>query len=99
MRRTLTALAVAALAWAVAVVPVANPIAAETPAAGLHGTVHGLDGGPLGGVAVYAKGVDRTITTTVFTDAEGEYVFPALEPGPYRLCGPRPSASRPRARR
>ena len=27
--------------------------------------------------------MDRTITTTVFTDAEGEDVFPALEPGPY----------------
>ena len=54
-------------------------------AAGLLGAVHGPDGEPLGGVAVYARGVDRTITTTVFTDAGGEYVFPALEPGPYRL--------------
>ena len=86
MRRTLTVHAVAALVWAAAVVlPVANPIAAETPAAGLHGTAHGPDGGPLGGVAV-------------FTDAGGEYVFPALEPGPHRLW-PRPSGLRRRARR
>ena len=66
--------------------PAANPTAEEdAPAAGLLGTVHGPDGGPLGGVAVYARGADRTITTTVFTDAGGEYVVPALEPGPYRL--------------
>ncbi len=85
MRHTLAALAIAALAGpGAAVVPAANA-AEETAAAGLLGTVHGPDGEPLGGVAVYAKGVDRTITTTVFTDARGEYVFPVLEPGPYRL--------------
>ena len=85
MRHTLAALAIAVLAGpGAAVVPAANP-AEETAAAGLLGTVHGPQGEPLGGVAVYAKGVDRTITTTVFTDARGEYVFPALEPGPYRL--------------
>ena len=54
-------------------------------AAGLIGTVRGPDGEPLGGIAVYAKGVGKTITTTVFTDEQGEYVFPALEPGPYRM--------------
>ena len=85
MRHTLAALAIAVLAGpGAAIVPAANP-AQETAAAGLLGTVRGPQGEPLGGVAVYAKGVDRTITTTVFTDARGEYVFPALEPGPYRL--------------
>lgn len=85
MRHMLAALAIATVAGpGAAVLPAANP-AQEAAAAGLLGAVHGPDGGPLGGVAVYAKGVDRTITTTVFTDAEGEYVFPALEPGPYRL--------------
>ena len=54
-------------------------------AAGLTGTVRGPDGEPLGGIAVYGKGVGKTITTTVFTDEHGEYVFPALEPGPYRM--------------
>ena len=57
----------------------------ETAAAGLLGTVRGPDGVPLGGIAVYAKGVDGTITTTVFTDPGGDYVFPALAPGAYRL--------------
>ena len=42
MRRTLTALAVAALAWqAAVVVPAANPAAQEAAAGGLQGTVRG----------------------------------------------------------
>ena len=54
-------------------------------ATGLIGTVRGPDEEPLGGIAVYAKRVGTTITTTVFTDEAGEYVFPPLEAGPYRM--------------
>src|SRR5262249_45285322 len=59
--------------------------AARVAAGGLSGTVKGPDGQPLAGVAVYARGLGRTITTTVFTDDQGTYVFPPLEPGPYKL--------------
>ena len=59
--------------------------AAGRSAAGLVGTVRGPDEEPLGGIAVYAKGVSKTITTTVFTNEQGAYVFPGLEPGPYRM--------------
>jgi streptogramin lyase/mono/diheme cytochrome c family protein len=55
------------------------------PRARLSGRVDGPDGQPAGGIAVSARAVDRTFTTTVFTDAQGRYVFPALADGSYRL--------------
>ena len=85
VRRVLEALLIIVLAgWGTTAIPAASAVQ-ETAAAGLLGTVRGPDGVPLGGIAVYAKGVDGTITTTVFTDPGGDYVFPALAPGAYRL--------------
>jgi len=51
----------------------------------LSGTTRMTGGAPLGGVAVSARAVDKTFTTTVYADENGEYVFPALEGGKYRL--------------
>ena len=39
----------------------------------------------MGGVTISAKERGKTITTTVFTDHNGAYVFPALPEGQYRL--------------
>ena len=85
VRRALEVLAIVVLAGPGAATVATQDAVGATSAAGLIGTVHGPDGAPLGGIAVYAKGVDKTITTTVFTGEQGEYVFPALAPGPYRL--------------
>jgi len=38
---------------------------------------------PLGGVVVSARAAGSSITTSVFTDARGEYVFPPLAAGAY----------------
>lgn len=49
-------------------------------AATLSGVIKSADGKPLEGVTVSAKRNDSTITTSVFTDEQGAYVFPALSP-------------------
>src|SRR5690349_11807256 len=51
----------------------------------LSGTITSESGEKLGGVTVSVKPVGGTITTTVFTDAAGDYVFPQLASGKYRL--------------
>src|SRR5271163_742598 len=76
----LLAIAIAALA-ATALTPPAR--AADD--AMLAGTVTSSAGAKMGGVTVSAKAEGQTITTTVFTDATGAYVFPPLPPGKYRV--------------
>jgi streptogramin lyase len=51
----------------------------------LVGSIRRADGKALEGVPVSARASDKTITTTVFTDEQGEYFFPTLESGPYRV--------------
>jgi streptogramin lyase len=57
-------------------------------AASLTGTVSSDAEGPMEGVLVSAKRVPSTITTTVVSNAQGRYTFPAgrLLPGKYRLA-------------
>jgi streptogramin lyase/mono/diheme cytochrome c family protein len=52
---------------------------------GLMGKIHGADGKPLNGVDVTAQATDQTFKTTVFTDDKGEYVFPHLAAGTYKV--------------
>ncbi|HEY6864776.1 MAG TPA: carboxypeptidase regulatory-like domain-containing protein [Burkholderiales bacterium] len=51
----------------------------------LSGAVRSAQGEKMGGVTVSAKPEGGTITTTVFTDESGEYFFPALASGKYRV--------------
>ena len=51
----------------------------------LSGTIKSSDGKAMGGVTVSAKPDGGTITTTVFTDDAGQYYFPALPAGHYRV--------------
>ncbi|MEI6100122.1 MAG: carboxypeptidase-like regulatory domain-containing protein, partial [Alphaproteobacteria bacterium] len=51
----------------------------------LSGAVKSASGEKLGGVAIAAKQEGTTITTTVYTDAEGAYYFPHLPGGKYKL--------------
>jgi streptogramin lyase len=76
------------LAFALAsVAAVAAPKAIPAASSGflLVGTVKSVSGEAMGGVAVSAKGEGRTITTTVFTDEQGRYYFPPLEPCKYQV--------------
>lgn len=51
----------------------------------LTGTVKSAGGEALGGITVSARAVDKTMTTSVFTDERGNYIFPSLEGGAYRV--------------
>lgn len=60
--------------------------AAPAPAARvLTGTIRSASDEALGGVTVSARAADKTFTTSVFTDERGTYVFPAMEPGSYKV--------------
>ena len=65
-----------------------NPAAWGTtaePTILLAGTTRTASGQPLHGVAVSARAVDSNFTTTVYSDEQGEYFFPALHEGRYRV--------------
>src|SRR5262249_54325047 len=51
----------------------------------LSGAVTSASGDKMGGVTVSAKADGATITTTVFTDADGNYFFPPMAGGKYRV--------------
>jgi streptogramin lyase len=51
----------------------------------LLGTIRTPDGKPLNGVAVSARSTNQTFTTSVYTDDRGEYVFPNLSGGQYKI--------------
>jgi virginiamycin B lyase len=59
--------------------------AAQAADALLSGAIRSALGEKMGGVTVSAKPESGTITTTVFTDASGEYFFPPLAQGKYRV--------------
>lgn len=63
-------------------------MAADNGAAALQGTVSSAEEGAMGGVLVSATKNGSTITTTVVTDPQGHYAFPAsrLTPGTYDLA-------------
>src|SRR5579883_843183 len=51
----------------------------------LSGTIKSSAGEAMGGVTVSAKPQGGTITTSVFTDEAGNYYFPELPDGHYRV--------------
>jgi streptogramin lyase len=53
--------------------------------ASITGTIQSQDGKPMEGVVVSARQEGRTITTNVFTDEQGRYVFPPMDGGKYSL--------------
>ena len=60
-------------------------VAARAADAILSGAITSAAGEKLGGVTVSAKPVGGTVTTSVFTDESGDYYFPPLPAGKYRV--------------
>lgn len=60
---------------------------AQSDAVALSGVVRSVEEGPMSGVLVSAKRTGSTITTTVVTDASGQFRFPRsrLAAGPYTV--------------
>src|SRR5262249_11197781 len=75
------------LATLIAIMGAAMSLAAGANAADaiLRGPITSPPGEKLGGTPVSASPVGGTVTTTVFTDASGDYYFPPLPAGKYRL--------------
>ena len=73
------------LAVGFVVVAMASGASAQTA---LSGLVSSSEEGPMEGVLVSAKKEGSTITTTVVTDEQGRYGFPAarMEPGKYTIA-------------
>ena len=63
------------------------PAISETAASSIEltGTARGADGTPMEGVAVSAKAEGSSVTTSVWTNQNGAYAFPALEGGRYQV--------------
>jgi len=60
---------------------------AQSPgaAAVIQGKIKSADGAPMEGVVVSARASGKSFTTSVFTDGQGNYTFPSLDAGQYRL--------------
>jgi hypothetical protein len=79
-RFTLAAIAAAALAATAFI-----PLSAQAADALLSGSISSAAGEKLAGVTVSAKAEGATITTTVFTDEAGNYYFPPMAEGKYKV--------------
>ena len=62
-----------------------TPVLGFAADAVLSGAVVSAAGEKMGGVTVSAKAEGATITTTIFTDADGRYFFPPMPEGKYRV--------------
>lgn len=77
-KRVLALLVASALLWPIAA-------AAQEQSGGIQGVVKDASGGVLPGVTVEARSPQVVGVTTVVTDAQGVYRFPALPPGAYTI--------------
>lgn len=57
----------------------------QRTASNLVGSARASDGSAMEGVAVSARAMGKSITTSVFTDERGEYLFPPLDSGRYEV--------------
>src|SRR5579872_375314 len=78
-------LILAIMAGVLAVSISAGAYGADENGALLAGTVKSDSGEKMNGVTVSAKAQGRTITTSVFTDQQGDYYFPPMVPGEYQV--------------
>src|ERR1700736_3741514 len=75
----------AIMAGVLAVSVSAGAYGADENGALLAGAVKSDSGEKMSGVTVSAKAQGRTITTSVFTDQQGDYYFPPMAPGEYQV--------------
>ena len=73
------------IASVAAVATVQAQKAAPPEAPGLMGVIKDAAGKPMQGVTVSARAADSTMTTSVYSDDKGVYVFPHLAAGNYRV--------------
>ena len=62
-----------------------TPVTAQAADAVLTGTIRSADGAALGGVTVSARSDGSNVVTSVFTDETGNYYFPPMATGKYKV--------------
>src|ERR1700730_18270676 len=62
-----------------------TPIPARSADALLSGTIKSVDGEIMGGVTVSARVEGANVVTSVFTDEAGNYYFPPMAEGKYKV--------------
>lgn len=82
---TIGILTLALMAVVLAFAVWASAYGADENGALLSGSIKSDSGEKMGGVTVSAKAEGRNITTSVFTDQQGDYYFPPLAPGEYEV--------------
>jgi hypothetical protein len=80
--RVLITIAVVSAVWLTALFSTTSRAAGETV---LTGRITAASGGPMEGIIISARRFGRTFTTSVYTDAAGEYYFPHMEEGKYTI--------------
>jgi len=80
--RILATLGALSVMWLMAAIGAIGQTSGETM---LTGRITAASGERMEGVTVSARQFGKTFTTSVFTDAEGEYYFPRLEEGKYNI--------------
>src|SRR3954468_10806902 len=58
---------------------------AQAPGVLLTGTITSGSGGKMEGVVVSARATGQSFTTSVYSDAQGDYVFPRMPAGNYKV--------------
>jgi streptogramin lyase len=85
LQKLTAALIFGAMATASVLSASARAYGADENGALLAGTVKSDSGEKMGGVTVSAKVEGKTITTSVFTDQQGDYYFPPMPAGEYEV--------------
>jgi streptogramin lyase len=84
-RKSLASILFAAVMGFMLAVSVSGIASAPPDGTVLAGTVKSVTGEKMAGVTVSSRADGQTITTSVFTDGNGEYYFPPLPSGKYRV--------------
>ncbi len=86
LRRKILKSIVFSFVWVAILACVQINFAQSAPATStLSGTVKSSDGKAIEGVGVSARGVSNTFTTTVYTDESGQFLFPPMVSGQYKV--------------
>src|ERR1700739_3900310 len=85
LQKLTAALIFAAMATALVLSPSARAYGADENGTLLAGTAKSDSGEKMPGVTVSAKAQGKTITTSVFTDQQGDYYFPPMPAGEYEI--------------
>ena len=75
----------AAMVTALMLCPSARAYGADENSSLLAGTVKSDSGEKMAGVTVSAKAEGKAITTSIFTDQQGDYYFPPMQAGQYEV--------------